>query len=86
MAGGRPFDPKQVVTNIGLNNDSFVTSMLLGLGNLYLKEKQDGLGDLISKYSDVKQKALLGAFASENTVQSYIYGKFRLWLKESVIG
>ena len=44
------------------------------------------LGGLISQFPDVKRKAMLGEFASENSLQMYVYAQGKLWLKEKVIG
>ena len=80
---GTYFEPKQVMEDIGLLNDGFVASMMAQ--DVY-NEPAVSLGELISQFPDVKRRTLLGAFAAENSMQSYIYGLSKLWLKESVIG
>ena len=83
LLGSSEVDAKQVARDIGLTNDSFVTSILNQ--DVYAKPVIS-LGGLISQFPDVKRKAMLGEFASENTLQMYLYAHGKLWLKEKVIG
>ena len=45
-----------------------------------------GLGQLIAEFPEVKKQALLTEIASGNTLQSYVYGMWRVWLKERALG
>ena len=42
--------------------------------------------ELITLFHKVKQDALLNAYAAEDSMQMYLYGLYRLWLKENVVG
>ena len=80
---GQSFRLRQVVDDIGLTNDAFVASILAQ--DVYAKPTAS-VGELICEFPAVKQRTLLGAFVADNSFQSYFYGLFRLWLKESVLG
>ena len=42
--------------------------------------------DLTTLFHKVKRDALLNAYAAEDSMQMYLYGLYRLWLKEHVVG
>ena len=75
-------DPRRVVSDIGLSNDLFVTSMI---SQDAYTQPSTPLGDLINQFPEAKRTALLNTYASDDTIQAYLYGQLKLWLKESAL-
>ena len=42
--------------------------------------------DLLTSFPRVKRDALLNTYTTEDSMQMYLYGLARLWLKEHIVG
>ena len=80
----KTFNPREVARDIGLTNDAFVTSILSQKGTY--DQPVVSMSSLLCQFPEVRRKALLGQFASDDSIQMYVYAHFKLWFKDSLIG
>ena len=71
----------QACRDIGLTKDPIVTAIVA-----QSSQPVKPMRDLTTLFHKVKRDALLNAYAAEDSMQMYVYGLYRLWLKEHIVG